>query len=296
MDIEEILGNEETKAKLFEGLKSKGYDVFDEAKKTELINNSTTEKIKAREFELKVGYEKDIQELTGEVKGVNEKTHEYLKRVLGGSLSKAKELEAKLNSSVSADDTIKQIQDNFSQKEQELLKKIGEYESKLTNTKKDSIFNEGLKSLKLSKDVDPEYLELKLNQIKAKYLNNLSFDEQGNAILLDAEGKTLRNESNNMNPFTISEVLSKELEKFIDNGRTVEGANTNTPNPANPNSDVPKDLETFVKSKVPKTEGEVQKFVQDYYIVKIRIHEDVKQLKTLLTFPRCLDFKYKNIQ
>ena len=138
----------------------------------------------------------------------------------------------------------------------------------MTNTKKDSIFSEGLKSLKLSKDVDPEYLELKLNQIKEKYLNNLSFDEQGNAILLDAEGKTLRNESNNMNPFTISEVLSKELEKFIDNGRTVEGANTNTPNPANPNSDVPKDLETFVKSKVPKTEGEVQKFVQDYYISK----------------------------
>ena len=162
MDIEEILGNEENKAKLFEGLKAKGFDVFDEAKKTELINNSTTEKIKEREFQLKVGYEKDIQELTGEVKGVNEKTHEYLKRVLGGSLSKAKELEAKLNSSVSADDTIKQIQDNFSQKEQEYLKQIVEYKSKLTNTKKDSIFNEGLKSLKLSKDVDAEYLELKL--------------------------------------------------------------------------------------------------------------------------------------
>lgn len=290
MDIEEILGNEENKAKLFEGLKSKGYDVFDEAKKTELINNSTTEKIKAREFELKVGYEKDIQELTGEVKGVNEKTHEYLKRVLGGSLSKAKELEQKLNSSVSADDTIKQIQDNFSQKEQELLKKIGEYESKLTNTKKDSIFSEGLKSLKLSKDVDPEYLELKLNQIKAKYLNNLSFDEQGNAILLDAEGKTLRNESNNMNPFTISEVLSKELEKFIDNGRTVEGANTNTPNPANPNSDVPKDLETFVKSKVPKTEGEVQKFVQDYYISKNQNPRGREAIKNFANISKMLGF------
>ena len=290
MDIEEILGNEETKSKLFEGLKSKGYDVFDEAKKTELINNSTTEKIKAREFELKVGYEKDIQELTGEVKGVNEKTHEYLKRVLGGSLSKAKELEQKLNSSVSADDTIKQIQDNFSQKEQDLLKKIGEYESKLTNTKKDSIFNEGLKSLKLSKDVDPEYLELKLNQIKAKYLNNLSFDEQGNAILLDAEGKTLRNESNNMNPFTISEVLSKELEKFIDNGRTVEGANTNTPNPANPNSDVPKDLETFVKSKVPKTEGEVQKFVQDYYISKNQNPRGREAIKNFANISKMLGF------
>ena len=290
MDIEEILGNEENKAKLFEGLKSKGYDVFDEAKKTELINNSTTEKIKAREFELKVDYEKDIQELTGEVKGVNEKTHEYLKRVLGGSLSKAKELEAKLNSSVSADDTIKQIQDNFSQKEQELLKKIGEYESKLTNTKKDSIFSEGLKSLKLSKDVDPEYLELKLNQIKAKYLNNLSFDEQGNAILLDAEGKTLRNESNNMNPFTISEVLSKELEKFIDNGRTVEGANTNTPNPANPNSDVPKDLETFVKSKVPKTEGEVQKFVQDYYISKNQNPRGREAIKNFANISKMLGF------
>jgi len=290
MDIEEILGNEENKAKLFEGLKSKGYDVFDEAKKTELINNSTTEKIKAREFELKVGYEKDIQELTGEVKGVNEKTHEYLKRVLGGSLSKAKELEQKLNSSVSADDTIKQIQDNFSQKEQELLKKIGEYESKLTNTKKDSIFSEGLKSLKLSKDVDPEYLELKLNQIKAKYLNNLSFDEQGNAILLDAEGKTLRNESNNMNPFTISEVLSKELEKFIDNGRTVEGANTNTPNPANPNSDVPKDLETFVKSKVPKTEGEVQKFVQDYYISKNMNPRGREAIKNFANISKMLGF------
>jgi hypothetical protein len=195
MDIEEILGNEENKAKLFEGLKAKGFDVFDEAKKAELINNSTTEKIKAREFELKVGYEKDIQDLTGEVKGVNEKTHEYLKRVLGGSLSKAKELEQKLNSSPNADDTIKQIQDSFSQKEQDYLKKIGEYESKITNSKKDSIFSDGLKSLNLAKDVDPEYLELKLNQIKAKYLNNLSFDEQGNAVLLDAEGKTLRNES-----------------------------------------------------------------------------------------------------
>ena len=290
MDIEEILGNEENKAKLFEGLKAKGYDVFDEAKKTELINNSTIEKIKAREFELKVGYEKDIQELTGEVKGVNEKTHEYLKRVLGGSLSKAKELEQKLNSSVSSDDTIKQIQESFLQKEQDYLKKIGEYESKLTNTKKDSIFNEGLKSLKLSKDIDAEYLELKLNQIKAKYLNNLSFDEQGNAILLDAEGKTLRNEANNMNPFTISEVLSKELEKFIDNGRVVEGASTTTPNPTNPNSDVPKDLETFVKSKVPKTESEVQKFVQDYYISKNQNPRGREAIKNFANISKMLGF------
>jgi hypothetical protein len=290
MDIEEILGNEENKAKLFEGLKAKGFDVFDEAKKAELINNSTTEKIKAREFELKVGYEKDIQDLTGEVKGVNEKTHEYLKRVLGGSLSKAKELEAKLNSSPNADDTIKQIQDSFSQKEQDYLKQIGEYESKITNSKKDSIFNDGLKSLNLAKDVDPEYLELKLNQIKAKYLNNLSFDEQGNAVLLDAEGKTLRNESNNMNPFTIQEVLSKELDKFIAVERTVEGASTNTPNPANPNADVPKDLETFVKSKVPKTEGEVQKFVQDYYISKNQNPRGREAIKNFANISKMLGF------
>ena len=65
---------------------------------------------------------------------------------------------------------------------------------------------------------------MKLNQIKAKYLNNLSFDEQGNPILLDAEGKTLRNESNNMNPFTIQEVLTKELDKFIAVERTARGA------------------------------------------------------------------------
>jgi hypothetical protein len=290
MDIEEILGNEENKAKLFEGLKAKGFDVFDEAKKAELINNSTTEKIKAREFELKVGYEKDIQDLTGEVKGVNEKTHEYLKRVLGGSLSKAKDLEAKLNSSPNADDTIKQIQDSFSQKEQDYLKKIGEYESKITNSKKDSIFSDGLKSLNLAKDVDPEYLELKLNQIKAKYLNNLSFDEQGNAVLLDAEGKTLRNESNNMNPFTIQEVLSKELDKFIAVERTVEGASTNTPNPANPNADVPKDLETFVKSKVPKTEGEVQKFVQDYYISKNQNPRGREAIKNFANISKMLGF------
>jgi hypothetical protein len=229
MDIEEILGNEENKAKLFEGLKAKGFDVFDEAKKAELINNSTTEKIKAREFELKVGYEKDIQDLTGEVKGVNEKTHEYLKRVLGGSLSKAKDLEAKLNSSPNADDTIKQ-------------------------------------------------------------LNNLSFDEQGNAVLLDAEGKTLRNESNNMNPFTIEEVLSKELDKFIAVERTVEGASTNTPNPANPNADVPKDLETFVKSKVPKTEGEVQKFVQDYYISKNQNPRGREAIKNFANISKMLGF------
>ena len=290
MDIEEILGNEENKAKLFEGLKAKGYDVFDEAKKTELINNSTTEKIKAREFELKVGYEKDIQDLTGEVKGVNEKTHEYLKRVLGGSLTKAKELEAKLNSSPNADDTIKQIQDSFSQKEQDYLKKIGEYESKITNSKKDSIFSDGLKSLNLAKDIDPEYLELKLNQIKAKYLNNLSFDDQGKAILLDAEGKTLRNESNNMNPFTIEEVLSKELDKFIAVERTVEGANTNTPNPASPNADVPKDLETFVKSKVPKTEGEVQKFVQDYYISKGQNPRGREAIKSFTNLSKMLGY------
>ena len=290
MDIEEILGSEENKAKLFEGLKAKGFDVFDEAKKAELINNSTTEKIKAREFELKVGYEKDIQDLTGEVKGVNEKTHEYLKRVLGGSLSKAKELEAKLNSSPNADETIKKIQDNFTQKEQELLKKIGDYESKITNSKKDNIFNDGLKSLNLSKDVDPEYLELKLNQIKTKYLNNLSFDEQGNPILLDAEGKTLRNESNNMNPFTIQEVLSKELDKFIAVERTVEGAATTTPNPANPNSDVPKDLETFVKSKVPKSEGEVQKFVQDYYISKNQNPRGREAIKSFTNLSKMLGY------
>lgn len=269
MDLKELLGSEESKQKLFEGLKENGFEVFDEAKKQEFGNNFSSERIKQREFELKVGYEKDIEKLTGDKKAVSEKTHEYLNRVLGSSVAKVKELEERLKNSNSNDDVIKQIQESFSKKEQEYLSKISEYDTQFTNYKKENAFNDSLKSLNISKEIDKEYLDLKLNEVKQRYLQKLSFDEAGKVVLLNEKGDVLRNESNNMNPFTLEELLSKELEKFIDKGRNVPGANTQPPANNNPETkDVPRDLETYVKSKVPKSESDVLLFVQEYYISK----------------------------
>lgn len=272
MDYKEILQNEETKTALFNTLKENGFDVLDEQRKNELIANVTSEKIteavKKRELELKNGYEKDIQELIGEPKQTNEKTHEYLKRVLGGSLAKAKELEEKLKSNLDSNEAIRQIQDAFAKKESEYIAKLQETENKIVNSKKESVLNESLSKLKFNKDLQSEYIELKIEKLKANLLNKISFDDKGNAILLDENGAVLRNQNNNMNPFTLQEKLASELESLLDKGRNVPGAGTNPPSNTPTSSGVAQDLESMVLQSAPKSDTEILKIVQDYYIKK----------------------------
>jgi len=272
-NLEELLNNEESRKQIITALNEQGVKTFTEDKLNEYVSNvssdQTNELIKKTKFELKTGFEKDIEEVTGEAKEPNEPTHQYLKRMLGKYKGLASELEEKVNNSINADEEIQKVQSAFAEKEQEYKNTIEGLEQKFKDNKKESVFNAELKALNISADVDNEYLELKLNQIKDKYKNKLSFDDNGNLVLLDDDGKVKRNPNNNMNPFTLNEVLNTELDKFIDKGRVIEGAGTKTSEQkAQLDKDIPQDLYTKTIGAGVKEESKIYQEVVSYYKTK----------------------------
>ena len=270
-NLEELLNDDNKRQEIITALNNQGVKTFTEEKLDEYVSNVTndkvTEAVKKSKFELKTGFEKDVEGLTGEAKGPNEPTHEYIKRMMGKYKGLASELDEKLKGSINADEEIKKVQSAFAEKEQEYLNTIEGLENKFKDNAKEVKFNSELKSLNIASDVDNEYLELKLEQVKAKYKNRLKEDDNGNLVLTDEKGNIERNPDNNMNPFTLNEVLNKELDKFIDKGRQIDGAGTKPSNTtANQNKDVPSDLESSLSSET--DESIIYQKVQEYYISK----------------------------
>lgn len=205
-------------------------------------------------------YDADILSITGISKKNSEKSYDYAKRVLSeyktkvdstkaiqAELDAAKtevaDLQAKLEKN-SGDETLRQqlkdaktqvsqLQGQLRTKETEFNSKKAEYEAAIKNTHIDYAFQAATAGLKFKSGITEPIQKTLLNAAKAEVLAKGSpdFIDDGlggkKLIMRGADGNILNNPKNNLNPYTLKElVMETSLKDVVDTGRQQQGGGT----------------------------------------------------------------------
>ena len=210
-------------------------------------------------------YDADILSISGIGKADGEKTYDYLKRVLGeyktkldgtktlsaqleAQKKKVTELETKLAAGGSDEAVKQQLKDarhQVTQLQTQLTAKTGEldkakkdYEKKEKDLQVGFAFTNATAGIKFKADVSEPVKKILLaaakDEILAKGTPDFIDDGKGGKklVLRDAAGNTLNNPKNNLNPYTIEElVMETSLKDVIDTGKQQPGGGTK-PNPS----------------------------------------------------------------
>lgn len=238
-------------------------------------------------------YDADIFSISGISKADGEKTYDYLKRVLGdyktkldgtktlsaqleAQKKKVTELEAKLAAGGS-DEAVKQqlkdarhqvtqLQTQLTAKTEELDNAKKDYEKKEKDLQVGFAFTNATAGIKFKADVSEPVRKILLAAAKDEILakGTPDFVDDGNGgkklVLRDAAGNTLNNPKNNLNPYTIEElVMETSLKDVIDTGRQQPGGGTK-PNPQPDHRTVNLDLSTA------KTQQEADVQIENYLL------------------------------
>lgn len=214
-------------------------------------------------------YDADILNVSGIAKADGEKSYDYLKRVLGdyktkldgtktlsaqleAQKKKVTELETKLAAGGS-DEALKQqlkdakhqvvqLQTQLTTKGEELDNAKKEYEAKEKNMQVGFAFANATAGIKfkagIAESVQKILLSAAKDEILAKGTPDFIDDGHGNKklVLRDENGNTLNNPKNNLNPYTLSElIMETSLKDVIDTGRQQPGGGTKPLN--NPNGE-----------------------------------------------------------
>lgn len=238
-------------------------------------------------------YDADILSISGISKADGEKTYDYLKRVLGDyktkldgtkTLSaqletqkkKVTELETKLAAGGSDEAVKQQLKDarhQVTQLQTQLTAKTGEldkakkdYEKKEKDLQVGFAFTNATAGIKFKADVSEPVKKILLAAAKDEILakGTPDFIDDGNGgkklVLRDAAGNTLNNPKNNLNPYTIEElVMETSLKDVIDTGKQQLGGGTE-PNPQPDHRTVNLDLSTA------KTQQEADVQIENYLL------------------------------
>lgn len=205
-------------------------------------------------------YDADILSITGIKKKDGEKSYDYAKRVLGEYKTKAEsvktiqeeltaakaevtDLQAKLEKN-SGDETLRQqlkdaktqvtqLQNQLQTKETEFNSKKVEYETTIENMHVDYAFQAATAGLKFKSGITEPIQKTLLNAAKAEVLAkgtpDFVDDGQGGKklVIRGADGNVLNNPKNNLNPYTLQElVMETSLKDVIDTGRQQSGGGT----------------------------------------------------------------------
>lgn len=205
-------------------------------------------------------YDADILGITGIKKKDGEKSYDYAKRVLGDYKTKAEsvktiqtelatakaevaDLQTKLEKN-SGDETLRQqlkdaktqvtqLQTQLQTKETEFNSKKAEYETAIKNTHVDYAFQAATTGLKFKSGITEPIQKTLLNAAKAEVLAkgtpDFIDDGQGGKklVIRGADGNVLNNPKNNLNPYTLQElVMETSLKDVIDTGRQQSGGGT----------------------------------------------------------------------
>jgi preprotein translocase subunit SecD len=238
-------------------------------------------------------YDADIFSISGISKADGEKTYDYLKRVLGdyktkldgtktlsaqleAQKKKVTELETKLAAGGS-DEAVKQqlkdarhqvtqLQTQLTAKTEELDNAKKDYEKKEKDLQVDFAFTNATAGIKFKADVSEPVRKILLaaakDEILAKGTPDFVDDGKGGKklVLRDAAGNTLNNPKNNLNPYTIEElVMETSLKDVIDTGRQQLGGGTK-PNLQSDHRTVNLDLSTA------KTQQEADIQIENYLL------------------------------
>lgn len=205
-------------------------------------------------------YDTDIFGITGIKKNDGEKSYDYAKRVLNGYKSKLEasravkteleaanakvaDLEAKLEKGIGDEELKKQLNDAKAQVSQLQAKlkteetnfkaKENEFNAQLKNVHVDYAFQAATSGLKFKAGITEPIQKTLLNAAKAEVLAkgtpDFIDDGTGNKklVIRGADGSILNNPKNNLNPYTIEElVMETSLKDVIDTGRKQTGGGT----------------------------------------------------------------------
>ena len=230
---------------------------------TEISKNDEATVIGTKIGALHGQYDADILNVSGIAKAEGEKSYDYLKRVLGdyktkldgtktlsaqleAQKNKVAELEAKLAAGGSDEVLKQQLKDarhQVTQLQTQLTAKIGEldrakkdYEQKEKDLQVGFAFTNATAGIKFKADVSEPVKKILLAAAKDEILakGTPDFIDDGNGgkklVLRDAAGNTLNNPKNNLNPYTIEElVMETSLKDVIDTGRQQQGGGTVPP-------------------------------------------------------------------
>jgi hypothetical protein len=205
-------------------------------------------------------YDADILGITGIKKKDGEKSYDYAKRVLGEYKTKAEstktiqtqltaaqaqvaELQSKLEKGAD-DETLKQqlkdakaqvtqLQTQLQTKETEFNTKKAEFDKTIKDTHVDYAFQAATAGLKFKSGITEPIQKTLLNAAKAEVLakGTPDFIEDGQGgkklVIRGADGNILNNPKNNLNPYTMQElVMETSLKDVIDTGRQQTGGGT----------------------------------------------------------------------
>lgn len=205
-------------------------------------------------------YDADILGITGIKKKDGEKSYDYAKRVLGEYKTKAEsaktiqtqltaaqaqvtELQSKLEKGT-GDETLKQqlkdakaqvtqLQTQLQTKETEFNTKKAEFDKTIKDTHVDYAFQAATAGLKFKSGITEPIQKTLLNAAKAEVLAkgtpDFIKDGQGGKklVIRGADGNILNNPKNNLNPYTLQElVMETSLKDVIDKGRQQTGGGT----------------------------------------------------------------------
>lgn len=205
-------------------------------------------------------YDADILGITGIKKKDGEKSYDYAKRVLGEYKTKAEsaktiqtqltaaqaqvaELQSKLEKGA-GDETLKQqlkdakaqvtqLQTQLQTKETEFNTKKAEFDKTIKDTHVDYAFQAATAGLKFKSGITEPIQKTLLNAAKAEVLakGTPDFIEDGQGgkklVIRGADGNILNNSKNNLNPYTMQElVMETSLKDVIDTGRQQAGGGT----------------------------------------------------------------------
>lgn len=205
-------------------------------------------------------YDADILGITGIKKKDSEKSYDYAKRVLGEYKTKAEstktiqtqltaaqaqvaELQSKLEKGA-GDETLKQqlkdakaqvtqLQTQLQTKETEFNTKKAEFDKTIKDTHVDYAFQAATAGLKFKSGITEPIQKTLLNAAKAEVLakGTPDFIEDGQGgkklVIRGADGNILNNPKNNLNPYTMQElVMETSLKDVIDKGRQQTGGGT----------------------------------------------------------------------
>lgn len=230
---------------------------------TEISKNDEATVIGTKIGALHGQYDADILNVSGIAKAEGEKSYDYLKRVLGdyktkldgtktlsaqleAQKNKVTELEAKLAAGGSDEALKQQLKDarhQVTQLQTQLTAKTGEldrakkdYEQKEKDLQVGFAFTNATAGIKFKADVSEPVKKILLAAAKDEILakGTPDFIDDGNGgkklVLRDAAGNTLNNPKNNLNPYTIEElVMETSLKDVIDTGRQQPGGGTVPP-------------------------------------------------------------------
>nr|DAL69756.1 MAG TPA: minor structural protein [Caudoviricetes sp.] len=205
-------------------------------------------------------YDADILGITGIKKKDGEKSYDYAKRVLGEYKTKAEsvkttqtqltaaqaqvaELQSKLEKGA-GDETLKQqlkdakaqvtqLQTQLQTKETEFNIKKAEFDKTIKDAHVDYAFQAATAGLKFKSGITEPIQKTLLNAAKAEVLakGTPDFIEDGQGgkklVIRGADGNILNNPKNNLNPYTMQElVMETSLKDVIDTGRQQTGGGT----------------------------------------------------------------------